>query len=417
MSRRSTWWPVVSALAVLAVLALWPGAAAQSVPIGGGVIYGAERDLTEKNFYTISTGEDVPSITLLANMTQRAMEDEDFPTQCFGYMNPDMTGGFNDFTPNALAFDGSFRLFFAAWDITVDPSQIRSRLCFFSLFSDRFFFVQLFPDLLVGATFDQTTYNYIYIREGAPRPNGFLELVSVSLDRTTARVISMMTESTFVDATGGTLQAPGQVFKTYRGGDMAVDCNGVLFASSVGTGGGNKMFFSIGLRNTSEPGSQNVFRLIHEDPAANNGLTGFADSDQLAFDQLGRLISQDSERGIFSVVNEVTGANGELGVEGVDFVRFFDNGQLRTFSDLASFLDCGVVVQCVEVEVIDQCDEERMVTVLEPQDGGDVPCRSVQGQCRMPPECTDEVDCVYFIRAQTQQMPDDAFGLQRIFGA
>ncbi|KAA8491630.1 hypothetical protein FVE85_9677 [Porphyridium purpureum] len=69
-------------------------------------------------------------------------------------------------------------------------------------------------------------------------------------------------------------------------------------------------------------------------------MTGFATADQLAFDMMERLISQDSERGIFSVVDMATGANGELGVEGVDFVRLFEMGMLRTFADLASSLDC-----------------------------------------------------------------------------
>ncbi|KAA8498787.1 hypothetical protein FVE85_6372 [Porphyridium purpureum] len=374
-----------------------------------GIIFGIERDPVQKNIFALdfSAGAEIePTVTLVANMTQAAANDPaGFPNRCFGYVNgATATGPLYEFSPNGLAYDGEARLFFAAFDRFGDTM---SRLCFYSVLTNTFEYSTILGDIVLGATFDAKTYQYIWIDEGKEQTEaGILILQFIRLDRATGTVVDRTTNTLFRNVTTNPNAPAAELLFTFRGGDMAVDCNGILYASSVGTGGGFKYFFSIDLDYFTEENSSTSFayRLIHADPSDGqspvSSLTGFATADQLAFDSSGRLISQDSERGIFSVVNRLTGANGELGVEGVDFVRLTEMGMLRTFADLASFRDCGLVGACVETEIVDPC-EDRVLPILTPAEGGDIRCVAVDGRCRLPGMCEgeDTVDCIFYVLA------------------
>ncbi|KAA8491628.1 hypothetical protein FVE85_9675 [Porphyridium purpureum] len=319
-----------------------------------GIVYAIERDNMQKNIFALDFSVGVgmeQSTTLVANMTQAAAEDPDgFPMDCFGYENGvTRTGPLYEFSPNGLAYDGDSRLYFVAFD---QYGMTTSRLCFYSIATDTFEFAANLGEPVVGAAFDSKTYQYVWIDQGEQQNmGGIMVLQFARLDRTTGQIMERETTTMFRNVTTNPNAPAAELPFTFRGGDMAIDCNGMLYGSSVGTGGGFKYFFTIDLNYDAgdlgeTPEIVYAYRLIHadvpDDPSQVSTLTGFATADQLAFDMDGRLISQDSEQGVFSVVDIATGANGELGVEGEDYIRLYEMGMLRTFADLASSLSCEV---------------------------------------------------------------------------
>ncbi|KAA8491953.1 hypothetical protein FVE85_8435 [Porphyridium purpureum] len=367
---------------------------AQGSPMTGlGTIYAVEQRVNDKSFFQINSTASMPSISLVANMSMLEQEQAlDFPYNCYGYangLNP-MIGTFNLFAPNALAYDGQARLFFVAWD---DMGDTMARLCYYNLIGKNILFVSdLVENKISGAGFDQLSYEFIYLREGRQQPEGRLRMKLVTLDRATANVRQVRAIEQWRNVTSDPNAPMAPLPFTYRAGDLAIQCDRRLYASSVGTGGGFKYFFEIFPSGLHDDFS---YRLIHADPPG-TALTGFATADQLAFGSLGNLISQDSDRGIFSRVNTATGANGELGVEGVDFTRFFFNGMLRTFTDLASSLDCEVDLECISIEMTSQCGGDVFLMYL-PDPAGTIPCSPVERLCLLPPACVEEIECVYYV--------------------
>ncbi|KAA8498790.1 hypothetical protein FVE85_6375 [Porphyridium purpureum] len=384
----------------------------QALP-NAGVIYAIERHPEQKNIFALdfSAGAGMtPGVTLITNMTQAAADDpEGFPMQCFGYVNGETgTGELYEFSPNGLAHDADSRLYFAALDQYGGTS---SRLCFYSMVTNSFEFAAELGEVVMGATFDATLYQYVWLDEGKHQSEaGILVLQFARLDRATGQVLERVTNTMFRNVTTDPNAPAAELPFTFRGGDLVIDCNGVLYGSSVGTGGGFKYFFAINLNHfATSPGNVSSmpyeYRLIHadtsDDPSQVSTLTGFATADQLAFDMMERLISQDSERGIFSVVDPGTGANGELGVKGVDFIQLTEMGMLRTFADLASTLNCDARViasTCSQTQIMDPCEDE-MVDVMMPDEGGEIQCVLVQGHCRQADSCNEEhmVACDYYV--------------------
>ncbi|KAA8498786.1 hypothetical protein FVE85_6371 [Porphyridium purpureum] len=397
------------ALALCAVVAASAAmVSAQTV----GLVYAVEQRVNDKSFFTINSTAADPSLTLLANMSVlETTQVTQFPFNCYGYTNGivPVVGQFNLFAPNAAAYDGQARLFFASWDTFGDTM---TRLCLVNLVSNSIQFVTTLPETEIsGAGFDQTLYMYAYIREGRQQPNGILVGQLTYLDRATANFLFRTTVDQHRNVTTDPMNPQnfplGPLSFTYRAGDLAIACDRVLYASSVGTGGGFKYFFKL---FQSGPPPDFSYELIHADPPG-VGLTGFATADQLAFGGEDNLISQDSALGIFSLVNLETGANGELGVEGVDYVRFFFEGILRTFTDLASTLDCGVDLDCIALEVESSCVPGEMIVQYIPDPDGTIPCAPIETVCLAPPACTEEFECSYYIPTNQGSPGNPPFGL------
>ncbi|KAA8498431.1 hypothetical protein FVE85_6016 [Porphyridium purpureum] len=378
---------VAFALALVAMVAM---VKAQN-ELNAGVIYGVEVG-ANKDFFLINTTLPIidGSITLIFGMNaNRGTEFVD--ERCFGLIG---TGGaLNPSAPNALANDAVNRLFFVAWDDNL-PTATQARLCYLSTanpMQPRVIYVQMLPDPVInGASFDQIGYIYTYIREVATP----MTLVLSTLSRATGQVVQTRNVILFRDTTGG--GAVGDLNVRFRGGDMAFNCERILYASSIRVQGSDKFFFSIDF-NVGPAGIYD-YALIHSDnvPAqTDEGLTGFATADQLAFDGAGDLISQDSRTGIFSFVNILTGANGELGAENTTNVVFRDpgTGAARRFADLASFLDCEVESGCVEGEGSTPCESAPFPIVI-PSDGAGRECASFEGECRDPADCETVFPCI-----------------------
>ncbi|KAA8495275.1 hypothetical protein FVE85_1430 [Porphyridium purpureum] len=398
----------ILALAALAAM----GLQAQFVPNLPGVVFGATQSSANKSFWAVDTSTTTGSVTLVANMATYETTQDPFPYNCYGYSSSANTGPgapLNLFAPNALGYDGISRVFFVAWNSDVARA---ARLCFLNIISagvpgaPAFFYVQDLPDAVVsGAAFLQEQYIFVYIREGAPSA-GILTLIASLLDRVTGKATETVVFNQFRDRTGPNPDAVGPINFFYIAGDQTVDCSAILYGSSVGNmvNGAPKRFFSLQLT----PGESDIYdySLIHQDTPPDSSLTGFATAEQLAFSISGALISQNAGLGIFSVVNTATGANGELGTEGVDYVRFFDpeSGALLTFTDLASAQDCGFGDLCIRLEVQSACQPEVMDFRYIPSPSGTIPCAPVERFCVTPPECTDEIECVYYVPTEEMGM-------------
>ncbi|KAA8499171.1 hypothetical protein FVE85_6756 [Porphyridium purpureum] len=310
----------------------------------------------------------------------------------------------NLFAPNACAYDGVSRVYFVAWD----ADKLRqARLCYLNILDapipgeQAFEYVQDLQEVdISGAAFDQEAYAFVDIREGTAS-SGLLVLVIEFLNRATGRPDGRRVINQFRDVTGGGSPPAGPLPLVYLAGDQAIDCSGILYASSVGDGAiqGAKAFFSLTPDSTNNPSILD-YNLIHRDFPPNAELTGFATADQLAFAVSGVLVSQDSGLGRFLLVDLATGANGELGTEGVDYVVFYDpvTEEALTFADLASTLVCNIGNRCIATEVESQCDAGEFFTQYLPDPDGTIPCAPVERLCRVPPACIEEAECVYYIR-------------------
>lgn len=359
--------------------------------LNAGVVYGVEVG-DNKEFYQINATLPIidGSILLIFGMSANAGTPS-VDSRCFGLIGT--AGALNPSAPNALANDGVTRLFFIAWDDN-QPTATQARLCYLNLVnpaSPTVVYVQMMPDNVInGASFDQVGYIYTYIREIAVP----MTMVLSTLSRATGQVVATRNEQTFRDTTGGGAVGPLSVI--FRGGDMAFNCERILYASSIRVAGSDKYFFSIDF-NVGISGVYD-YALIHDDnvPAATDeSLTGFATADQLAFDGIGNLVSQDSRTGIFSFVNLITGANGELGAENTTNVVFRDGltGAARRFADLASFLDCQIESGCVEGVGTSPCASGPFPIVV-PSDGAGRACSSYETTCRDPANCEIEFPCI-----------------------
>lgn len=356
-----------------------------------GTIFAVEQSMTDKSFYLVNSSATDPSLIMVANMSMLEQDQPlEFPMNCYGYqsgLNPNRNA-LNLFAPNALAWDGQVRLFFVAWDMTGD---VAARMCYLNLVGRNIIFTVTLPDVKISnADFDQEKYVFVYGREGIQQPVGTLTMMFVFLNRATAMVSSIRPISQFRN---GSPQAPlAPLSVTYRAGDIAIDCSGDIYMSSVGTGNGFKAFFVLRMVTTM---LDYYYELIHEDPMG-VALTGYATAQAgLGFAQSGVLISQNGDYGIFSQVNLATGANGELGTAGVDYVQFYYNGQLRRFTDLAGALDCNADLLCIRTEVPSPCGG-GFNSVLMPSEEGDIPCGPVERLCLQPPQCVEEVGCVVY---------------------
>ncbi|KAA8491629.1 hypothetical protein FVE85_9676 [Porphyridium purpureum] len=236
-----------------------------------GVVYGIERNDVQKNIFAVdfSAGAGMaPSVSLVANMTRAATNDPvGFPMQCFGYVNGVTgTGPLYEFSPNGLAYDAESRLYFVAFD---QYGMTASRLCFYSIATDSFVFAAQLGEPVMGAAFDPNSYQYVWIEQGQKQSEGgILVLQFARLDRTTGQIMEQVTNTMFRNVTTDPNAPAAELPFTFRGGDMAIACNGMMYASSVGTGGGFKYFFSINLNYSAEAsgaaqGMPYEYRLIH----------------------------------------------------------------------------------------------------------------------------------------------------------
>ncbi len=213
----------------------------------------------------------------------------------------------NQSSPNGLGFDAvNQRLYFSINTDTGDGSA--SVLWFCDLNSGEIVEAGTLAGQAAGATFDQVLGQYLYILNRSDD----LSAVSLKADGT-------------IDSEA--LVAPefsGSDEIVFRGGDLAIDCDGVIYGSSLGTGGGSKVFFSI------DTDDDYAYSLIHEDLAGGNNDTGFATAKQLSFGQDGTLFAQKG--GTYWPVNT------ENGEQGTGFG--IPSGAPIAMSDLASGLDC-----------------------------------------------------------------------------
>lgn len=224
----------------------------------------------------------------------------------------------NPNSPNGLAFDATNqRLYFSINQQTGDGSS--SELWFCDLNTGQTFAAGTLAGQAAGATFDQAAGRYLYILNGSDD----LSAVSLNPDGTIA-------------TNGEFLLAPdfsGADDIVFRGGDLAMDCDGLIYGSSLGSGGGSKVFFSI------DTAAGYSYSPIVQKPSGNNTDPVSATAKQLSFGQDGTLFAQSG--GIYWSVNPATGALGNA----------FDipSGAPISMSDLASGLDCSVPV-CFESE-------------------------------------------------------------------
>jgi len=377
-------------IALTLALVAMAGAVNAQGQLNAGVVYGVEVG-DNKEFFAINTTLPINdgSTALIFGMTAAAGTPA-VDDRCFGLNG--LGGALNPSAPNALANDGVNRLYFIAWDDNISPST-QARLCYLSILnpmSPVVIYVQMLPDNVInGASFDQVGYIYVYIKEIAVPMTMSLS----TLSRATGQVVNNRNVQNFRDTTGG--GAVGDLGVLFRGGDMAFNCERILYASSIRVAGSDKYFFTIDF-NVGASGIYD-YALIHSDNVAaptDESLTGFATADQLAFDGIGDLVSQDSRTGIFSFVNLLTGANGELGAENTTNVVFRTAGGVaRRFADLASFLDCEVESGCIEGEGTTPCAEGAFPIVI-PSDGAGRECASFETTCRDPANCENEFPCI-----------------------
>jgi hypothetical protein len=192
---------------------------------------------------------------------------------------------------------------------------IPSQLYFCDLNSGLSFLAGTLAGQAAGATFDQSTGQYLYIENRTDN----LKAVNLNAEDGTIETEVLLS---------GDFSGTDDI--AFRGGDIAVDCNRILYGSSLGSNGGSKVFFKIQL------GNGNAYMLIHDDGTGDNSNTGYATAKQLAFGNDETLFSQTD--GYYWTVDLITGEQTPSGTG--DGIAIPGEGPLA-MTDLASGLDCA----------------------------------------------------------------------------
>lgn len=308
------------------------------------------------------------------------------PQQCIGY--DALAEELNAFSPNGLAFDGGLRLYFVAWD---QGQRTQARLCVLNMNRPNFFYKGELPTFgVTAAGFDQGLYVFLYLENGSPLAGDV-----VYLNPVTGNVISQIEINQWVDrTTDPNNNVPSSINVFYRGGDLALDCDRNLYASSVGTNGAESLFFRL---NELPSGGVFSYTLLATGPN-NDAPQQFAVNSQLAYTDSGILIAHNTPTGKTTIVSdETTGQTGYLGQEGeIDgYIIYRQNGVPIGFSDMASRIDC-VTEFCVVSQSFSEC-EGAFIDVYTKSELGTIPCKVTDDRCLQPPACTQEFDCTYYI--------------------
>lgn len=212
-------------------------------------------------------------------------------------------------SPNGLGYDAANqRLYFSVNNSSTDGDP--SALWFYDMIGNTLTYAGMLAGQAAGATFDQSTGQYLYIK------NTTDDLQTVSLNENG----TINTESTLVAGFSG----EDNIY--FRGGDLAINCDRVVYGSSLGSGGGSKVFFKIELNNG------NAYTLIHQDPSGDNANTGYATAKQVSFGDDETLFSTTG--GLYWEVDLSTGLQTPAAGFSIPAA-----GPI-TMSDLASGLDC-----------------------------------------------------------------------------
>lgn len=376
----------------LIALALVMGAA-HAQGTGENLIYAVYNDVDNKTFFTLNTSNDIddPADALMSyvNMLDPAVMPR-VPPLCFGY---DQTGmELNKFSPNALAYDGQARLYFSAWDIG-GATAPNARLCLLSTVTPTFALIGALQTTgVTSAGFNQDSYVYVYFENRTP----VLNMDVVFLDKITGNIVGIAEINVFADRTSDPLNtALTSIPVIYNGGDMAIDCNENLYASSVGgVGGSLSIYFKINQISVTPPAFS--YEEIARGTINDDSAQLYATNSQLAYTGDGILVAHHAPSGFTSVVPDPNdGLTGYLGTENVTYVVFRNSaGEPIGFSDLASYQVCNEVL-CTSSEVFSDCSQ-RVRTIWTPALTG-VPCRLVDVPCANPPLCVEEDRCQIYL--------------------